>query len=441
MTARPDIVRQNDLLNQLVLDRTTLEELGRVEMLWMYPQTHRVLGFICKSGFLGNKRKAFTLAQIEAFGANGILTHSQPDETDVAHVNQLESFIHCEVWSDEGRKIGKIVDCLFKLETGRITAYLLSTGRLAGITSDIYQLPPAKIFGFGRKRVLVTEEATKTLKIYQEGLQHKLVKASDFLKDDAAQELRSLTQQAQTVTEQAKEQFQHLTSQVKDRAQSLSKQAQETVKTFNAHVKEEADVLIEQVKETSYTVTEQFKQQTQAIGKQVEEGIQTLTVQAEEIFDPATTRDRETTADVEWIDEDSTDTGWIDEDNTELPTETHPATASETDAGWIDQDSIELPTQTHPTAASEADDPWLEEDRIDFPTEPNSAAASETDDPWLEEDVLKEDALEEDAEVLSTPSTDADPTAPSSSANNDSTPVTPVTGMENADRDDDEPWI
>ncbi|NJR65874.1 MAG: hypothetical protein HC772_12035 [Leptolyngbyaceae cyanobacterium CRU_2_3] len=68
MTAQTEIVRQSDLINQLVLDRQTLEELGRVELLWMYPPAHRVLGFICKSGFLGNKKFAFKLDQITAVG-------------------------------------------------------------------------------------------------------------------------------------------------------------------------------------------------------------------------------------------------------------------------------------------------------------------------------------------------------------------------------------
>lgn len=57
MATQPEVVKQSDLLNQLVLDRNTMEELGHVDVVWMHPPVHRVLGFICKSGFLGTKRQ------------------------------------------------------------------------------------------------------------------------------------------------------------------------------------------------------------------------------------------------------------------------------------------------------------------------------------------------------------------------------------------------
>lgn len=57
MAIPPEVLKQSDLLNQLVLDRNTMEELGHVDVLWMHPPVHRVLGFICKSGFLGTKKQ------------------------------------------------------------------------------------------------------------------------------------------------------------------------------------------------------------------------------------------------------------------------------------------------------------------------------------------------------------------------------------------------
>ncbi len=51
MTTQPESIKQSELLNQLVLNRDTMEELGRIEVLWMYAPSHRVLGFIAKSGF------------------------------------------------------------------------------------------------------------------------------------------------------------------------------------------------------------------------------------------------------------------------------------------------------------------------------------------------------------------------------------------------------
>ncbi|NJR69778.1 MAG: hypothetical protein HC771_14785 [Synechococcales cyanobacterium CRU_2_2] len=41
----PIIIRHSELLNRLVLERDTGQEVGRVERLWMYPQAHRVMGW------------------------------------------------------------------------------------------------------------------------------------------------------------------------------------------------------------------------------------------------------------------------------------------------------------------------------------------------------------------------------------------------------------
>ena len=131
---QPDGIRQSILLNQLVLDRASLDELGRVELLWMYPTQHRVLGFICRSGLLSAKKLAFNLPQIKTLGDNGILVQSNPVETDAEKVKQLESLLNCEVWADDGHKVGKIVDYFFNLKTGAITAYLLLINGITGVT-------------------------------------------------------------------------------------------------------------------------------------------------------------------------------------------------------------------------------------------------------------------------------------------------------------------
>jgi uncharacterized protein YrrD len=289
MTTRPEVLRQSELLNQLVLDRNSLEELGRVEVLWIYPPKHQVLGFVCKSGFLGAKKAAFKLAQISTLGANGILTQGQSEETDADKVRKLESVIGHEIWSDAGNKVGRITDYLFNLQTGAITQYLFLSSGWGGIAGDVYQLPPTQIFSVGSKRVLVSEATAHQCMLYREGIKQKLTKVGDVLKEDyeqATQEWRSLTQRAQSATEDAKGRLQTLAEQAKERAHVLSQQAKQKAQTLSEQIKTESQTIAQQAKERSQTLAEQVKERTQTLGKQVEEGIQTLTVQAEEIFDP-----------------------------------------------------------------------------------------------------------------------------------------------------------
>jgi uncharacterized protein YrrD len=288
MTIQPGVVKQSDLLNRLVLNRDSMDELGRLDVLWMYPPKHRVLGFICKSGFLGSQKVAFKLSQVDAIGENGILTHGEPEPTDSDRVSQLESLLHHEVWSDAGNKIGKITDCLFNLETGAITAYLFVSNGWAGVVGEIYQLPPNNIISFGRKRVLVPDTIADAFSVFREGIQHKLTKTSETLKEEAIQELRTIAKRTESATEQTKKRVQQLSDRTKERAQFLSQQAKEKVQLLNEQIKEKALIWTDQAKEKSQDWVVQVKEQTHSLSKQVEEGIQTLTVQAEEIFDSVT---------------------------------------------------------------------------------------------------------------------------------------------------------
>jgi len=304
MTTRPEVVRQSELLNQLVIDRNTMEELGRVEMLWMYPQTHRVLGLICKSGLLGTKKLAFKLTQIEARGVNGILTHAQPEETGAGKVRQLVSLIHHEVWSDAGNKIGKITDCWFNLQTGAITRYLFVSKPPTGA---IYQLPPTKILSFGAKRVLVSEAAVVTLALEREGIEQQLTKAGDFLKKEATQEWRSLVQQTEATTQRAKGQLNNLAGQAKERAQSLSNQTRETAQTLSEQLKEKTQTWIEQARDQSQDWAEQVKEQTQRSAGAASSGVE----QAQPLSQPPAPTSNTTESTNLTTPEDDDDQPWI----------------------------------------------------------------------------------------------------------------------------------
>lgn len=265
--SQAEVIRHSELLNQLVLNHRTMEELGRIEVLWMYPPAHRVLGFVSKSGFLGRQKLAFKLSQVEAIGENGVLTHSQPDPTDAERVRQLESLIHCELWSDAGHKLGRITDCEFNLRTGLITAYLIVGDRLSELTGSIYRLPPSQITSFGSKRVLVAATTLKAFAPYREGIQEKLSKATSTLKEEynqATQELRSLAQRAQDSTQHTTEQLKTLAEQAKERAQLLAEQAKEKAQELSEQLREGTETLVEHTRETRETWTERVQDRTES---------------------------------------------------------------------------------------------------------------------------------------------------------------------------------
>ncbi|KAI9134506.1 PRC-barrel domain-containing protein [Acaryochloris sp. CCMEE 5410] len=268
------IMRHSQLLNRLVIDRDTTEELGRIDVVWMHPPAHRVMGFICKPGFMTKQRYAFNLKQLYRIGPESILVSSGAAETNVKEVALLETLIGLELWTDAGERLGRIIDCLFDRQTGNITHYLFKSGGWRGFTSGVYQLPPRAVMSFGRKKVLVTAKVSANLKVFQEGLEDRLVQVSDLIKSGYTQELDSLTSRAQKLTQQAEE-----------RLQKLAEQANEQVEAFGQA--EEEEDFGQQLQEKSQKLMQQAKQKGRALWERVEDGAFNLT---EELANPEESR-------------------------------------------------------------------------------------------------------------------------------------------------------
>lgn len=274
MADAAQIMRHSQLLNRLVIDRDTTEELGRIDVVWMHPPAHRVMGFVCKPGFMTKQRYAFNLKQLYRIGPESILVSSGAAETNVKEVALLETLIGLELWTDAGERLGRIIDCLFDRQTGNITHYLFKSGGWRGFTSGVYQLPPRAVMSFGRRKVLVTAKVSENLKVFQEGLEDRLVQVSDRIKSGYTQELDSLTSRAQKLTQQAEE-----------RLQKLAEQANEQVEAFGQA--EEEEDFGQQLQEKSQKLMHQAKQKGRALWERVEDSAFNLT---EELANPTESR-------------------------------------------------------------------------------------------------------------------------------------------------------
>ncbi len=187
-----EFIRQSQLIDKIVLDRATMDECGRIEVMWCYPKVHRVLGFICKSGSFDRTKMAFNLDQLDKIGENGVLVMSAPVETDRDRVQQLESLIGCEVWTDEGKRVGRINDYVFQLKSGNIRHYLLASSGLQGLTGKLYSLYPSQILGYGRGRVMVSGGIVPGLELYQVGMDQKLEQKFSGLEERIERKLKQV---------------------------------------------------------------------------------------------------------------------------------------------------------------------------------------------------------------------------------------------------------
>ena len=268
MASPQAIARQGELLNRLVLDRDTAEELGRVDQIWMVPELHRVMGIICTTGFLKGKKQMFTLVQIEAFGTDSIVVNSSHTSVNPEDIKPIDSLIGREVWSDAGNRIGKLTDYLFDPTTGEITQYLFVSRGWSSLTDGSYLLQPSMILGLGSKRVMISNNAAQEISIYTEGLKHKVAKVSNFLQSDyeqTKQDMKSWLGGIQAITGQAKEQLQTLSGQVKEQAQVVGEQLKDKTQNLAEQAQEKSQILKETLKEQAQTLSEQVKHKTQEL--------------------------------------------------------------------------------------------------------------------------------------------------------------------------------
>ena len=230
MSTELEVVRQTEVLNRLVLDRRTTEEVGRVDQLWLNPQSHQVIGLTCKSGFLGNNKFSFNWTQIETIGADSILVNYDPEAIEPEKPESVVSLIGHEVWTDAGNKAGKIVDYLFVSRTGAVVEYLFMSSGWRGVLDGIYLLAATTITTAGSKRVIVPDEVIQVPQQYTEGLNQRLSQAAEFLKDDAKKtqlDWEAIKRRAQNITEQVKERTETLTSIAKEKLAEVKSQPED----------------------------------------------------------------------------------------------------------------------------------------------------------------------------------------------------------------------
>ncbi len=236
MNTQQELVKQSEVLNQLVLDRGTAEELGRVDHLWLNPQFHQVVGLTCKSGFLGSKKRSFSWAQIEAIGSDSVLVDNSPEEVDLEKSESAVSLIGHEVWTDAGDKAGKIVDYLFVPQTGAVINYLFISSGWRGVLDGIYVLPCTAIASAGSKRVIVADAVAQVPQQYAEGLNQKASQAADFLKEDLKKthgDWEAIRRSAQNITEQVKDTTEKVTKIAKEKLSEVKAKEQDTTRPID----------------------------------------------------------------------------------------------------------------------------------------------------------------------------------------------------------------
>ncbi|MDY6937527.1 MAG: PRC-barrel domain-containing protein [Cyanobacteriota bacterium] len=223
------VLKQSELLNRLVLDRHTAEQVGRVSTLLMDPQAQRVVGLVCKSGLLAGQKHTYTWSQVYSIGQDGILVGDLEERVADAP-KPVEPPIGSEIWTDGADKVGKLVDFLFQPQTGAVVGYLYSSSGWRGILDGVYLLQPIALSSVGRKRIIVLEAALQSPQQYSKGWGDRLDRLTEFLKEDYERTKRDV--------DAVKHNTQNALEQVKDAAQNTTDKLQTTVSDVTEKVRE-----------------------------------------------------------------------------------------------------------------------------------------------------------------------------------------------------------
>lgn len=219
MSTEIKVIKRSELINRLVLERKTVEDLGRVEQLWINPLFHQIVAFTCKSGLIGGQKRVFTWENITQIGEDAILVNRSPSEAP-EKAKKPEQAIHAmghEVLTDAGNRLGTIVDYIFDLQTGFVKRYLYTCLGLRGVLDGVYILPSTAISSVGNKRIIVLEAALKTPQQYSEGLGQKMGQAAEFLQDDfdkTREHLEGLKRTAQKITKGKPEEMEQMQAEI-----------------------------------------------------------------------------------------------------------------------------------------------------------------------------------------------------------------------------------
>ncbi|MGB3614328.1 MAG: PRC-barrel domain-containing protein [Elainellaceae cyanobacterium] len=223
-------IRQSSLPGRLILDYDTTEGLGRVDCIWLDPQTHAVAGLISREGSLGRRQHLLPWGCIKKIGEGSILVEGQRIDANTEKAESVTPIVGREIWTDDGSKVGHVVDYFIHLETGAVVSYLFKSEGWSGLMGGVYHLPSNSVESIGSKRLIAQAEAVRQSEKYQEGLEKSISSAQERIKGDLAKtkdDLTTATEKGQALSEHLKETTQSVIGQVKKTLNHMGQSSKE----------------------------------------------------------------------------------------------------------------------------------------------------------------------------------------------------------------------
>jgi len=99
---------------------------GQGIMPWMYPPSHRLLGWATKPSNLRLTRDVWRLDQLKGINSQEVYVKGIPATSDQETLNRFPTLLEADLINKNGVKIAILADFVFQVKTGKISYYLVS---------------------------------------------------------------------------------------------------------------------------------------------------------------------------------------------------------------------------------------------------------------------------------------------------------------------------
>lgn len=246
---QPDVIRQSDLHNRLVIDLETTEELGKLAHFLVDVKNHQVEGFLCRKGLLGLDRTPILWVQVESIGQDSILVR-RSGNTITERFDEAFALDKQAIWADSGDSVGQLADYCINSQTGVIVAYLFTAPGWQGLTEGLYSFDPTAVVSIGQKRMMVQQTALQNAAQFAPGVTDRVAGAwqQDVTRtrqdlqgavDSTRAAAEGVQNRAQEVTSQARSQFNQALEEAKRRSRQLRSQVNDRVADVAANLQDQ----------------------------------------------------------------------------------------------------------------------------------------------------------------------------------------------------------
>jgi hypothetical protein len=174
------------LISELLRSRLRDElgqDLGVGHQVWMHPPCHRLLGWSSRPSAFGPRRSVWRLDQLVDWLEGQVEVEGEPADTEQPTLDLLPTLMEATLLGQQQQPLGRLVDAVVDVQTGRIAHYLVarSDPRLPG--SSRWRLEPDRLIDQQPGQVQTSLQELDDLPLDRASIRQQMLRRSRQIRD------------------------------------------------------------------------------------------------------------------------------------------------------------------------------------------------------------------------------------------------------------------